>query len=224
MDVLHARLRTADPLGLQRPPPLAPPLPAYGHGFGRRHARQGQPAPLALGHAHAARRGDGRRRGSFVAALGLAPLVGSEFVPQTDQGFTQLALRMPVGSSLERTDAKVRRSSHRAGHARGARRLHLGRRAGPAQPGLAEHRAQAAQGTQPQPEAGGRRHPRRHRQGPRHRRERGLRPADLRRHPGQRPRRPGARGRRVRREGAKIPGAVDVESSVKPACRPMRCA
>ncbi len=45
---------------------------------------------------------------SFVAALGLAPLVGSEFVPQTDEGFTQLSLRMPVGSSLERTDAKVR--------------------------------------------------------------------------------------------------------------------
>jgi hypothetical protein len=74
----------------------------------RRRARQGQPAPLALGHHHAARRGDGHRHGSFVAALGLAPLVGSEFVPQTDQGFTQLALRMPVGSSLERTDAKVR--------------------------------------------------------------------------------------------------------------------
>jgi hypothetical protein len=45
---------------------------------------------------------------SFVIALGLAPLVGSEFVPETDQGFTQLALRMPVGSSLERTDAKVK--------------------------------------------------------------------------------------------------------------------
>jgi hydrophobe/amphiphile efflux-1 (HAE1) family protein len=45
---------------------------------------------------------------SFAAALGLAPLVGSEFVPQTDQAFTQLALRMPVGASLERTDEKVR--------------------------------------------------------------------------------------------------------------------
>jgi hydrophobe/amphiphile efflux-1 (HAE1) family protein len=45
---------------------------------------------------------------SFVAALGLTPLVGSEFVPQTDQGFTQLQVRLPVGSSLERTDAKVR--------------------------------------------------------------------------------------------------------------------
>ena len=29
-------------------------------------------------------------------------------MPQTDQGFTQLALRMPVGSSLERSDDKVR--------------------------------------------------------------------------------------------------------------------
>ena len=45
---------------------------------------------------------------SFIGALALAPLVGSEFVPQTDEGFTQLGLRMPVGSSLERTDAKVR--------------------------------------------------------------------------------------------------------------------
>ncbi|MBT9456844.1 MAG: efflux RND transporter permease subunit [Burkholderiaceae bacterium] len=44
---------------------------------------------------------------SFVVALGLAPLVGSEFVPQTDQGFTQLTLRMPVASSLERGNAKV---------------------------------------------------------------------------------------------------------------------
>ena len=46
--------------------------------------------------------------GSFVAAIGLAPLVGSEFVPQTDQGFTQLKLTLPVGSSLTRTDEKVR--------------------------------------------------------------------------------------------------------------------
>ncbi len=45
---------------------------------------------------------------SFVGALMLAPLVGSEFVPQTDQGFTQLSLRMPIGSSLARSDDKVR--------------------------------------------------------------------------------------------------------------------
>jgi len=45
---------------------------------------------------------------SFVAALALVPLIGTEFVPQTDQGYTQLLLRMPVGSSLARSDAKVR--------------------------------------------------------------------------------------------------------------------
>ena len=45
---------------------------------------------------------------SFVGALMLAPLVGSEFIPQTDQGFTQLSLRMAVGSSLARSDDKVR--------------------------------------------------------------------------------------------------------------------
>ncbi len=44
---------------------------------------------------------------SFAGALALAPLVGSEFVPQIDQGFTQLSLRMPVGSSLARSDQKV---------------------------------------------------------------------------------------------------------------------
>ncbi len=44
---------------------------------------------------------------SFVAALGLVPLVGSEFIPQTDQGYTQLNLRMPTGASLLRSDDKV---------------------------------------------------------------------------------------------------------------------
>jgi len=44
---------------------------------------------------------------SFVVAIGLAPLVGSEFVPQTDQGFTQMNLRMPAGSSLARTNEKA---------------------------------------------------------------------------------------------------------------------
>jgi hydrophobe/amphiphile efflux-1 (HAE1) family protein len=45
---------------------------------------------------------------SFVGALALAPLVGTEFIPQTDQGFTQLSIRMPVGASLARSDEKVR--------------------------------------------------------------------------------------------------------------------
>jgi multidrug efflux pump subunit AcrB len=88
---------------------LVPPLPAYGHGFGadgqrdKASARRWRWATItprgvvmAVGVA------------SFVGALGLTPLVGSEFVPKTDQGFTQLQITLPVGSSLERTDAKVR--------------------------------------------------------------------------------------------------------------------
>ncbi len=45
---------------------------------------------------------------SFVGALALAPLVGTEFIPQVDQGFTQVSLRMATGASLERADDKVR--------------------------------------------------------------------------------------------------------------------
>ena len=84
-------------------------LPAYGHGFGA-DGRRDKASPRRLRSATVTPRGVvvGIGVASFVGALALAPLVGSEFVPQTDQGFTRLALKMPVGSSLERTDAKVR--------------------------------------------------------------------------------------------------------------------
>ena len=85
------------------------PLPAYGRGF----AGDGQ--RLRSG-ARGWRRATLTPRGmvlgigllSFAGAVALTPLVGSEFIPEVDQGFTQLALRMPEGSSLERSDAKVR--------------------------------------------------------------------------------------------------------------------
>jgi len=88
---------------------LFPPLPAYGHAFDaggvrdKASARRWRWATLtprgvvmAVGGA------------SFVGALALTPLVGSEFVPATDEGFTQLAITLPVASSLERTDTKVK--------------------------------------------------------------------------------------------------------------------
>ncbi|MFX7891117.1 hypothetical protein ABTK46_20105, partial [Acinetobacter baumannii] len=76
---------------------FVPPIPAYGRPFdadgrrlktGRRVLRFATLTPrgLVMWGAFA----------SFVAALMLAPLVGSEFVPQTDNGFTQVNLRMPV--------------------------------------------------------------------------------------------------------------------------------
>jgi multidrug efflux pump subunit AcrB len=45
---------------------------------------------------------------SFVGAIALMPLIGAEAMPQTDQGYTQLSVKMPVGTSLARTDEKVR--------------------------------------------------------------------------------------------------------------------
>ncbi len=85
-----------------------PPLPAYGHRFHADGVRDKLSA-RAWRWATITPRGLVMLLGvlSFVAALALAPLVGSEFVPETDQGFTQLNVRMTVGSSLERSNAKV---------------------------------------------------------------------------------------------------------------------
>jgi multidrug efflux pump subunit AcrB len=85
------------------------PLPAYGHPFDAHGARD-KTQPRRWRRATLTPRGVIVAVGgaSFVGALLLTPLVGTEFVPQTDQSFTQLSIRMPVGSSLERSDAKVR--------------------------------------------------------------------------------------------------------------------
>jgi HAE1 family hydrophobic/amphiphilic exporter-1 len=45
---------------------------------------------------------------TFFASFAIVPMVGTEFVPQADQGFISLRLNTAVGSSLEYTDAKVR--------------------------------------------------------------------------------------------------------------------
>jgi hydrophobic/amphiphilic exporter-1 (mainly G- bacteria), HAE1 family len=44
---------------------------------------------------------------SFFGSFAIVPLVGTEFIPDSDQGFTSLRLNTPVGSSLEYTDGKV---------------------------------------------------------------------------------------------------------------------
>jgi HAE1 family hydrophobic/amphiphilic exporter-1 len=45
---------------------------------------------------------------TFFGSFAIVPLVGTEFMPQTDQSFISLRLNTPVGSSLEYTDGKVR--------------------------------------------------------------------------------------------------------------------
>ena len=45
---------------------------------------------------------------SFFGSFLIVPLVGTEFIPETDQGFISLRLNTPIGSGLEYTDSKVR--------------------------------------------------------------------------------------------------------------------
>jgi multidrug efflux pump subunit AcrB len=44
----------------------------------------------------------------FAGSLLLVPMIGGEFVPQVDNGYIQLNFKVPVGSSLDYNDAKVR--------------------------------------------------------------------------------------------------------------------
>jgi len=44
---------------------------------------------------------------SFVGALALAPLVGSEFIPDADNSYISMNVRMPVGTSLLRGNEKM---------------------------------------------------------------------------------------------------------------------
>ncbi len=46
---------------------------------------------------------------SFLASVPIAGIVGGELMPEADQSFTSVKLTMPVGSSLEYADERVRR-------------------------------------------------------------------------------------------------------------------
>ncbi|MBI2994820.1 MAG: efflux RND transporter permease subunit [Gammaproteobacteria bacterium] len=45
---------------------------------------------------------------AFFGSFLLVPLIGTEFLPETDDGFISLRINTPLGSSLEYTDAKAR--------------------------------------------------------------------------------------------------------------------
>ena len=45
---------------------------------------------------------------TFFGSFLLVPLVGTEFVPQDDEGMVFMRVNTPIGSSLQYTDAKIR--------------------------------------------------------------------------------------------------------------------
>ena len=45
---------------------------------------------------------------SFFGSFMIVPMIGTEFVPQQDEGMVSMRLNTPIGSSLQYTDAKVR--------------------------------------------------------------------------------------------------------------------
>jgi len=69
------------------------------------HVLYGRLLRWALGHRKTV---IGIALATFFGSFGIIPLVGTEFMPQTDQSFISLRLNTPVGSSLEYTDGKVR--------------------------------------------------------------------------------------------------------------------
>ena len=86
-----------------------PPLPAYGRPFDA-DGKRSISAPRQWRFATITPRGLVVWIGiaSFVGALGLAPLVGTEFIPESDDSYIRMNVRMPVGTSLERGSEKMR--------------------------------------------------------------------------------------------------------------------
>jgi multidrug efflux pump subunit AcrB len=87
---------------------LVPPVPVWAHPFGS-DGRRDRQAPRRLRFATITPRAVVVLTGlaSFVVALGLAPVVGSEFIPDSDNSYIQLNVSLPVGTSLTRGSDKL---------------------------------------------------------------------------------------------------------------------
>lgn len=96
--------------GARRLPVVGPVLGTFERGYER--VRDAYMAALAWALEH-------RRTtlaiavASFAVAIPLMGVVGTEFVPKSDESFLALQLTMPVGSSLQYADARVRQVEER---------------------------------------------------------------------------------------------------------------
>ena len=87
---------------------FVPPLPAWGRPFAADGHRD-KAAARSLRFATITPRGLVMLAGigSFVGAMLLAPLVGTEFIPESDNSYIQMNVTLPVGTSLERGSDKL---------------------------------------------------------------------------------------------------------------------
>jgi len=96
-----------DPAGtrFKRVPWLGQVMAKVESGVEWAHERYGELLEWALGHRKTVL---AIALAVFVSSFFVLPLVGTEFVPESDEGRTSFRLTTPVGSSLEYTDAKTR--------------------------------------------------------------------------------------------------------------------
>src|SRR5664279_2873402 len=87
---------------------FVPPLPAWGRPFDADGGRD-RSAPRGLRFATITPRALVLLAGvaSFVGAVMLAPLVGTEFIPESDNSYIQMNVELPVGTSLARGSDKL---------------------------------------------------------------------------------------------------------------------
>ncbi|HEY5322622.1 MAG TPA: efflux RND transporter permease subunit, partial [Caldimonas sp.] len=88
---------------------LVPPIPAWGRPLAADGQRD-KSAPRSWRFATVTPRALVLLAGiaSFVGAILLAPLVGTEFIPESDNSYIQLNVELPVGTSLARGSDKLR--------------------------------------------------------------------------------------------------------------------
>jgi len=87
---------------------LVPPLPAFGRPFDAEGKRIAD-APRRMRLATVTPRAIVLLAGvaSFVIAIAIAPLVGTEFIPESDDSYIRLNVTLPVGTSLQRGSDKL---------------------------------------------------------------------------------------------------------------------
>ncbi|MFN9211260.1 MAG: efflux RND transporter permease subunit, partial [Betaproteobacteria bacterium] len=94
------------PEGATRLPVVGPVLRTFDRWVERWHIWYGRLLDWALAHRKTTL---AIATASFLASFPIAAVVGTEMVPETDQSYTSIRLTLPVGSSLEYANERVKR-------------------------------------------------------------------------------------------------------------------